>query len=109
MVQPEGLLHVRMLQLSAIIVVTYRVCGRGVDVLHDGANAVVAPGVSTALRAASHVGESGARVAGVDHRRAGVDGLSGIVVASQAVRLIACARTNVDGEVGELLYSKSVG
>lgn len=68
----------------------------------------MAPGVSATLRAASHVGKSAARVAGIDHRLTRVNGLSSIAVTGEAVRLVARARANVNGEVGELLNQKSV-
>lgn len=68
---------------------TYRVGRRGVDVLHDSSNTVVAPCVGTTLSAASHIGKSLARVASINHRLTGVDGLSSITVAGEAVRLVA--------------------
>lgn len=77
--------------------------GRGVGVLHDGANAVVSPGVSTTLGAGGHVGVSGTGVASVDDGVTGVDGLSIVTVASQAVANVAGTRADVDGETGELL------
>lgn len=41
--------------------------GGSVDVLHNGADTVVTPGMSAALRAASHVGKGGARIASINH------------------------------------------
>jgi hypothetical protein len=71
--------------------------------LHDGADTVVAPSMGTAFGARGHVGVGGARVAGVDNGVAGVDGLSVVAVAGEAVAGVARARTDVDGETGELL------
>jgi hypothetical protein len=67
-------------------------CGisrRSINILHDSADSVVTPGMSTAFGAASHVRESVARVAGVNHGLAGVDGLSSITVAGEAVGLVS--------------------
>lgn len=64
--------------------------GRGsVGVLHDGADAVVAPGVGTSLGARGHVRVRAARVAGVDDGVACVDGLGVVAVAREAVALVA--------------------
>jgi hypothetical protein len=83
---------------------TYRVGRCGVDILHNCADAVVAPGVSTTLSAASHIGEGFALVAGIDHGLTSVNGFSSIAVTGEAVRLVAWSWTNVDGGVGELLH-----
>lgn len=77
--------------------------GRGVCVLHDGANAVVAPSVSTTFGARGHIGVRPARVAGVDDGATGVDGARVVAVAGEAVALIAGTRTDVDSKTGKLL------
>ena len=67
-------------------------CGisrRGINILHDSADTVVTPCVSTALSAAGHIGKSAARVTGVNHGLASVDGLGSIAIAGEAVRLVA--------------------
>lgn len=89
MVKPENLVVVREELGQMFVGRTYWVGRCGVDILHNGANTVVAPGVSSALRAASHVGKSGPRVAGIDHRLTGINGLSTITITGKAMRLVA--------------------
>jgi hypothetical protein len=66
-------------------------------VLHDGANAVVSPGVRATLGARGHVGVAVLVVAAVDHGGVGVDRLGVVVVAGQAVEVVVLAGTDVDG------------
>ena len=82
--------------------------GGSVGVLHDGADAVVAPGVGTTLGARRHIWIRAARVAGVDDGVAGVDGLGVVAVAREAVALVARAGADVDGKAGELLCFVSI-
>lgn len=77
--------------------------GRGVGVLHDRADTVVAPGVRTSLGAGSHVGVGAATVAGVNDGAACVDGLGVVSVAGQAVAGVTRSRADVDGKASELL------
>lgn len=79
-----------------------RVGGRGVGVLHDRANTVVAPSVGTTLSAGGHIGVGGTRVAGIDDGGARVGSLGVITVTGETVTLVARAGTDVDGETSEL-------
>jgi hypothetical protein len=79
--------------------------GRAVRVGHDSADAVVAPRVRGTLRAAGHVAVCALVVASVNHTLVGVGGGRVVVVAGKAMKLVAGAGTDVDGEVGELLES----
>jgi hypothetical protein len=71
--------------------------GRRPGVLHDGANAVVSPGVRTTLGATGHVGICSLVVATVNHGRVGVDRLGVVVVAGEAVKVVVLAGADVDG------------
>jgi hypothetical protein len=75
--------------------------GGAVRVLHDGADAVVAPSVRTALGAVGHAGKVAVRVALVHVVGVAVLRLCGVAVAGKAMGLVAGAGSNVDGEVGE--------
>jgi hypothetical protein len=81
--------------------------GRGVDVGHDAANAIVAVGVGTTLGAGSHVliGRIDVGVmAGVNPGLVGVGGQRGVAVALQAMGAAdGGAGADVDGNVGESL------
>ena len=61
------------------------VSGRGIGVLHDGSDAVVAPGVRTRLGALGHAGKVAVGVALVYVGRVAVLRLRGVAVARQAV------------------------
>jgi hypothetical protein len=84
------------------------VSGRTVDILHDGADTVVAPGVGTTFSTGSHVGVGVTRVASVNHVVAGVDGLGVVVVTGKAMALVAGSGADVDSQVGELLEHVSL-
>lgn len=78
---------------------------RRIDILHNGTNAVVAPGVCSAFRASSHVGVGRSGVAAVDHLCVRVYGFAVVIVAGEAVSAVSGTWANVEGETGEFLAS----
>jgi hypothetical protein len=82
----------------------YGVSRRPIHVLHDGSDAVVAPGVCRALRASCHIGVGGSGVATADHLCVRVYCFAVIVVASEAVGAVSSTGADVEGETGEFLH-----
>ena len=76
---------------------------RGPNVKHNRSNAIVAPGMRTGLSASSHASKVAHAVAVVNVALVAVSGPLGVVVTSEAVRLVVLTRTDIKSEVGELL------
>lgn len=77
--------------------------GRGIHILHNSANTIVTPGMSTSFSASSHISVCGTAVASINHGVSSVGGLRVVSVARQAVTAVAASRADVNGEVGKLL------
>jgi hypothetical protein len=82
---------------------------RAVGVLHDSTDTIVSPSVRRTLGATGHAGIIVLVVATVDELGAGVDGLGVVIVTGKAMEVVVCAGTNVNCQVGELLYLVNYG
>jgi hypothetical protein len=93
---PEVPVDIRMMQPK------HWICWRCVNILHDGADAVVTPSMRSTFATSCHVGVRTTRITSVSDRLSSVRSLGLITVARQAMTLVARPRTNVRCQEGKL-------